>query len=62
MANMPLISQGRTVISIAHRLNTIKHADRICVICHGEVTEVGTHTDLLQSNGLYASLWQQQTQ
>ena len=62
MANMPLISKGRTVISIAHRLNTIKHADRICVICHGEVTEIGTHTDLLQSNGLYANLWQQQTQ
>lgn len=62
MANMPLIAQGRTVISIAHRLNTIKHADRICVICHGEVTEMDTHENLIKSNGLYANLWQQQTQ
>ncbi|MEY0597306.1 type I secretion system permease/ATPase [Providencia alcalifaciens] len=62
MANMPLITQGRTVISIAHRLNTIMHADKICVICHGEVTEMDTHENLLKLKGLYANLWQQQTQ
>ncbi len=62
MANMPLITQGRTVISIAHRLNTIMHADKICVICHGEVTEMDTHENLLKLKYLYANLWQQQTQ
>ncbi|MEX0422470.1 type I secretion system permease/ATPase [Providencia rettgeri] len=62
MENMPLITQGRTVISIAHRLNTIMHADRICVICQGEVHEMDTHENLLKSNGLYANLWRQQTQ
>lgn len=62
MENMPLITQGRTVISIAHRLNTIMHADRICVICQGEVHEMDTHENLLKSNGLYANLWHQQTQ
>ena len=61
MANMPLIAQGRTVISIAHRLNTIRHADKICVICHGEVIEMDSHENLLKKNGLYANLWQQQT-
>ncbi|MGO2344591.1 MAG: ATP-binding cassette domain-containing protein, partial [Providencia sp.] len=62
MANMPSIAKGRTVISIAHRLNTIMHADKICVIHDGEITEMDTHDNLLKQNGLYASLWQQQTQ
>lgn len=62
MENMPLISQGRTVISIAHRLNTIMHADRICVVRQGEVVEMDTHDNLLKSKGLYATLWHQQTQ
>ncbi|HEC8327811.1 TPA: type I secretion system permease/ATPase [Providencia rettgeri] len=62
MANMHLIAQGRTVISIAHRLNTIMHADKICVIQQGKVIEMDTHKNLLASNGLYARLWQQQTQ
>ncbi|WP_283125448.1 type I secretion system permease/ATPase [Providencia stuartii] len=61
MANMHLITKGRTVISIAHRLNTIMHADKICVIREGAVAEVGTHQDLLQQNGIYANLWHQQT-
>ena len=61
MANMALITKGRTVISIAHRLNTIMHADRICVIRDGEVTEMDTHSNLLKSNGIYARLWHQQT-
>lgn len=61
MANMHLITKGRTVISIAHRLNTIMHADKICVIREGEVAEIGTHQNLLQQNGIYANLWYQQT-
>lgn len=61
MTNMSQITKGRTVISIAHRLNTIMHADKICVICDGEVAEMGTHQNLLQQDGVYASLWWQQT-
>lgn len=62
MKNMPLITKGRTVISIAHRLNTIQYADRICVIRDGEIAEIDTHPNLLQKNGVYAHLWRQQTQ
>ncbi|MTC75728.1 hypothetical protein GKR75_15935 [Providencia sp. wls1919] len=61
MKNMPLITQGRTVISIAHRLNTIMNADKIYVIRNGEVAEAETHQNLLKQKGLYANLWQQQT-
>lgn len=61
MKNMPLITQGRTVISIAHRLNTIMNADKIYVIRNGEVAEAETHQNLLKLKGLYANLWQQQT-
>ncbi|BBG61759.1 Alpha-hemolysin translocation ATP-binding protein HlyB [Providencia rustigianii] len=61
MANMPMITEGRTVISIAHRLNTIMGADKIYVIRDGEVAEADTHQNLLKRNGIYASLWRQQT-
>ncbi len=50
--------QGRTVLIIAHRLNTIRHADQILVLEQGQVIEQGTHKDLLESQGLYAQLWQ----
>jgi len=48
------------VISIAHRLNTIRHADRIFVLDNGQVSESGTHEKLVSKGGLYAKLWQQQ--
>jgi len=57
MANMDAISQGRTVISIAHRLNTLRYADRILVIDKGEIVEQGTHQQLLDQDGTYANLW-----
>ena len=60
MSNMDDICRGRTVISIAHRLNTIRHADNIFVLDKGQVTESGTHDELIAQQGLYAKLWQQQ--
>ncbi|GMU04300.1 ABC transporter ATP-binding protein [Corallococcus caeni] len=51
---------GRTSIVIAHRLNTIRHADLILVLEHGAVVERGNHAELLAKGGLYAELYHQQ--
>jgi ATP-binding cassette, subfamily B, bacterial len=48
---------GRTVVVIAHRLSTAARADRVAVIDHGRVAEVGTHDDLIAGEGAYASLF-----
>jgi ATP-binding cassette subfamily B protein len=51
------LCEGRTAIIIAHRLTTIRDADRIAVIRHGELVELGNHTELVGQDGLYASLY-----
>ena len=50
------LSQGRTTIVIAHRLSTVKNADRIAVIDEGRIIELGSHRELLENNGAYAQL------
>jgi len=53
--------QGKTVIAIAHRLSTIAAMDRLIVMDDGQIIEQGTHTQLLEKNGVYARLWQHQS-
>lgn len=53
---MDTLLQGRTVLMIAHRLSTVKKADKICVMDAGRVVEVGSHDELLARKGLYAQL------
>ena len=52
--------RGRTAIVIAHRLSTIQKADKIVVLHHGKVREVGTHAELLQLDGFYRKLYELQ--
>ncbi len=55
-AALSRLMQGRTVITVAHRLNTITQADRIVVMHEGRAAQIGTHAALMQSGGLYAEL------
>lgn len=52
--------KGKTVLMVAHRLNSVRHADQILVLDQGRVREKGTHQQLLAHNGLYAQLWRRQ--
>ena len=52
------LTEGRTVIMIAHRLSTVVGADRIIVLDAGHVVEQGTHDELLKANGLYSRMWE----
>ena len=51
------LADGRTTLTIAHRLTTIQHADRILVLGHQNIEEEGTHEQLLEKKGLYYRLW-----
>lgn len=51
------LSKDKTVIMIAHRLTTVRNADRIIVLRDGKIEEYGTHNALAEKNGLYAKMW-----
>ncbi|MEP3349272.1 MAG: ABC transporter ATP-binding protein [Marinomonas sp.] len=55
------LMQGKTVIAIAHRLSTIAAMDRLIVLDKGVIVEQGSHEELIQGKGIYASLWAHQT-
>ena len=59
--NMKKITANRTVLTVAHRLSTIKHCDRIIFLDKGEIIEQGSHEALILKNGRYANLWQLQS-
>ena len=54
------LAKGRTTIVVAHRLSTIKNANRILVVNSGQIVESGSHQELLNQNGIYAKLYNQQ--
>ena len=51
------LCKGRTTLVVAHRLSTIRNADEIAVVTNGEITERGTHDELIANNGIYKSLY-----
>jgi len=59
-AALDTVSRNRTTVVIAHRLSTVVGADEILVLEAGRVVERGTHAELLDMDGLYASMWQRQ--
>lgn len=52
------LSQGKTVIMIAHRLSTVAGADRIYVVKDGQIAESGSSRELMERGGLFARMWQ----
>jgi ATP-binding cassette subfamily B protein len=58
--SLDLITAERTTLVIAHRLSTVRHADRIVVMEEGQIVESGRHEQLIAADGAYANLWRVQ--
>ena len=56
---MERAAENRTMLIVAHRLSTVRQADCIFVLDHGEILEEGTHDGLLEKQGCYYKLWQE---
>ena len=56
------VLESRTSLVIAHRLSTVRNADKIIVLDQGRIVETGNHEELLQRNGLYSQLYQRQVE
>ena len=52
-----VLTRSKTVLMIAHRLSTVQNADNIIVLSEGKIAEQGSHSDLLQKNGVYSAMW-----
>jgi ABC-type multidrug transport system fused ATPase/permease subunit len=55
--SLAAVVSGRTVVAIAHRLHTAHDADRVAVVEDGQITEIGSHDELVAADGPYAALW-----
>lgn len=60
LSNLKKVRQGKTNILIAHRISTVKHADKIIVLEHGKIVEAGNHESLLALGGIYTEMNNQQ--
>jgi ATP-binding cassette subfamily B protein len=60
LSNLSNLMKNKTSILIAHRVSTIKNADRILVMDNGEIVEQGTHTNLMALKGVYFDLFEKQ--
>ena len=56
------LNRNQTLVIISHRFSTIRNADRVCVIENGKVSELGSHDQLMQLNGRYATLFSSQAE
>lgn len=59
LAAIEQLTKGKTLISIAHRLSTVKNANQIVVISDGKVAQKGTHAELISQDGIYSRFWKQ---
>ena len=59
-AGLFALMEGRTTFAIAHRLSTLRHADRLVVLDKGRIAELGTHAQLMAAGGIYHGLVQSQ--
>ncbi|MHB8069747.1 MAG: ABC transporter, partial [Desulfobaccales bacterium] len=57
---LDLLIKGRTTLVIAHRLSTVRNADRIIVLADGRIVETGSHPELMRHDGLYKRLYEMQ--